>query len=49
MSQPNGYVDARYLQTTAARLGQIKQRSYALLRVQPGQSVLDVGLTPGVQ
>jgi ubiquinone/menaquinone biosynthesis C-methylase UbiE len=47
MSQANGYVDARYLQTTAALLGQIKQRSYTLMRIQPGQSVLDVGCGPG--
>ena len=47
MSQPRGYVDIRYLQTTAALLDRVKQRSYALMRIRPGQSVLDVGCGPG--
>jgi SAM-dependent methyltransferase len=47
MSQPKGYVDTPYLQTTAALLQPFKQRSYALMQLQTGQKVLDVGCGPG--
>ena len=41
MAQPKGYVDTQYLRATAALLGQIKQRSYELMHIHPGQSILD--------
>lgn len=47
MTHPMGYVDASYLLTVADLLQEAKQRSYALMRVQPGQWVLDVGCGPG--
>jgi ubiquinone/menaquinone biosynthesis C-methylase UbiE len=47
MAQPKGFVDTQYLRATAALLGQIKQRSYVLMHIQPGQSLLDVGCGPG--
>jgi ubiquinone/menaquinone biosynthesis C-methylase UbiE len=47
MTQPKGYVDTHYLQAAAALLSQIKQRSYELMHLQAGQSVLDVGCGPG--
>ena len=40
MSQPKGYVDTPYLQTTAALLQPFKQRSYTLMQLQTGQKVL---------
>jgi len=48
MSQPLGYVDAGYLQQVGAILRPQKERSYALMRVQPGQTVLDVGCGTGI-
>ena len=48
MSQDRGYVDASYLQTAAELLAPIKQRSYALMHIQPGQRLLDVGCGPGI-
>jgi ubiquinone/menaquinone biosynthesis C-methylase UbiE len=47
MTQSNGYIDIRYLQQTAALLGQVKQHSYGLMRLEAGQKVLDVGCGPG--
>src|SRR5690348_4621373 len=47
MTQSKGYVDTHYLQAAAALLGQIKQRSYELMHIQTGHSVLDVGCGPG--
>ncbi len=47
MSEQKGYVDTRYLENSGRLLDQVKQRSYALMRVQPGQTVLDVGCGPG--
>jgi ubiquinone/menaquinone biosynthesis C-methylase UbiE len=48
MPQPRGYVDADYLQAAGGLFAPIKRRSYALMRVQPGQKVLDVGCGPGI-
>lgn len=47
MSQPKGYVDSGYLQSVADLLKQTKERSYLLMRIQPGHQVLDVGCGPG--
>jgi SAM-dependent methyltransferase len=48
MSQPKGYVDANYLQKVGEQLRPRKQRSYALMHVEPGQTVLDVGCGTGI-
>jgi len=42
------YVDAKYLQETAAALKQFKTRTYEMMRIQPGHVVLDMGCGPGV-
>ena len=42
------YIDASYLQSAATLLSQIKQRSYALMHIERGDRVLDVGCGPGV-
>jgi ubiquinone/menaquinone biosynthesis C-methylase UbiE len=47
MSQPKGYVDQEYLRAAGNQLNQIKQRSYALMQIQPGHKVLDLGCGPG--
>lgn len=39
--------DAEYLQRVAALMQQPKQRSYELMHIQPGGTVLDVGCGPG--
>jgi ubiquinone/menaquinone biosynthesis C-methylase UbiE len=46
--QTAGYVDASYLQQVLAVVGPVKQRINALLSLQPGQSVVDVGCGPGI-
>ncbi|HVO41253.1 MAG TPA: methyltransferase domain-containing protein [Aggregatilineales bacterium] len=43
MSGYAGYVDPRYLHTVAEIIRPIKERSYELLQLQKGDSVLDVG------
>jgi len=48
MSQPKGYVDPEYLRAVGNQLNHIKQRSYALMRIQSGHKVLDLGCSPGV-
>ena len=42
------YADVQYLQAAAELLRPAKLRSYELMRVQPGQSLLDVGCGPGL-
>jgi ubiquinone/menaquinone biosynthesis C-methylase UbiE len=47
MSHPKGYVDSDYLQLVARVVAQYKQRTYALMHMEPGHAVLDVGCGPG--
>jgi len=48
MSQPKGYVDPEYLGVIGNLLNHIKQRSYALMQIQPGHKVLDLGCGLGI-
>lgn len=48
MQKNKGYVDAQYLNTAAKLLEPIKRRSYELMRIEPGQTILDVGCGPGI-
>lgn len=41
-----GYVDSEYLQMLAELTQHVKQRSYALMHIQRGHAVLDVGCGP---
>ncbi len=41
-------MDTSYLAKAAQLLAPIKQRSYALMRIQAGQTLLDVGCGPGI-
>ncbi len=41
-----GYVNPQYLQAVASLWEQQKRRSYELLRLQPGNRVLDLGCGP---
>lgn len=43
-----GYVDAKYLEDLKAILTPLKLRSYGLMRLHPGSSVLDLGCGPGL-
>lgn len=43
-----GYADPQYLQASGAVLSQLKRRSFALMQVQAGHHVLDVGCGPGI-
>jgi ubiquinone/menaquinone biosynthesis C-methylase UbiE len=43
MSQQERGIGAHYLQQTARLLSEVKQHSYALMRIQAGQKILDVG------
>jgi ubiquinone/menaquinone biosynthesis C-methylase UbiE len=47
MNQPKGYVDPEYLRIIGNQLNHIKQRSYALMQIQPGHKLLDLGCGPG--
>lgn len=47
MSQRKGYVDPEYLRVIGDQLSHIKQCSYALMQIQPGQKLLDLGCGPG--
>lgn len=47
MSQTKGYADSQLLRTLAELLNQPKQRSYALMQLQPSYQALDVGCGPG--
>jgi ubiquinone/menaquinone biosynthesis C-methylase UbiE len=46
MTQAKGYVNTEYLQVVAEFVKQLKQRSYALMQIQSGQRILDVGCGP---
>ena len=45
---PKGYVDTSYLAKAAQLLAPIKKRSYGLMQIQAGQTLLDVGCGPGI-
>ena len=47
MSAPKGYVDSEYLDTAAQLMAGIKQKSFELMALKPGQRVLDLGCGPG--
>ena len=47
MTLGTGYVDPAYLDAAARLAAEGKERSYARLRLAPGESVLDVGCGPG--
>jgi len=47
MSQRKGYVDPEYLRVIGDQLDHIKQRSYALMQIQSGHKLLDLGCGPG--
>jgi len=47
MSQRKGYVDSEYLRVIGDQLNHIKQRSYALMQIQSGHKLLDLGCGPG--
>ena len=42
-----GYVDSKYLEILAEKLKPLKERSYALMHLEVGHRVLDVGCGPG--
>ncbi|CAG0956459.1 Demethylrebeccamycin-D-glucose O-methyltransferase [Anaerolineae bacterium] len=46
--QPSGYVDSHYLDNANAFLRSVKQRSYELMRICEGQTVLDLGCGVGI-
>jgi ubiquinone/menaquinone biosynthesis C-methylase UbiE len=47
MPQAKGYVDAEYLAIAGSMMVPTKERSYELMRLQPGSRVLDLGCGPG--
>ncbi|MGZ5018461.1 MAG: methyltransferase domain-containing protein [Methylobacter sp.] len=47
MSQPKGYVDSEFLRIIGNQFNHIKQRSYALMQIQSGHKLLDLGCGPG--
>lgn len=46
MTHAKGYVDSSYLSVSANLAKEFKQRSHALMQIQAGHSVLDVGCGP---
>jgi ubiquinone/menaquinone biosynthesis C-methylase UbiE len=48
MSELKGYVDSDYLQVAAKLLHPVKERSYDLMHIQSGQTLLDLGCGPGI-
>jgi ubiquinone/menaquinone biosynthesis C-methylase UbiE len=48
MEKPRGYVDSKYLQDITTLVNHVKKRSYEYMRINKGQSVLDVGCGTGI-
>ncbi len=46
MAQPKGYVNPDYLRVVGEFVNHLKQRTYSLMQILPGQKVLDVGCGP---
>ena len=47
MLKPKGYVDSDYLRLLAELVQRHKQRTYALMHIELGHRILDVGCGPG--
>ncbi len=48
MGETSGYVSAAYLRKSAELAKVLKQRSYELMNIKPGDQLLDVGCGPGI-
>ena len=48
MPQSAGYVSPEYLRKSAELAGKLKQYSYELMRISPGNRILDLGCGPGI-
>jgi ubiquinone/menaquinone biosynthesis C-methylase UbiE len=48
MSQPKCYLEPEFLRVVGNLFYHIKQRSYALMKIQPGHNVLDLGCGSGI-
>jgi ubiquinone/menaquinone biosynthesis C-methylase UbiE len=46
MAKPKGYVDTEYLAIVGEFVKHLKQRTYSLMQIQPGQRIMDVGCGP---